>query len=406
MSESGFRDELKTAEELVREGLTPIPFRIRFYLDSYRAQLVGKMIAHANRMRIETILSPEMLKLVPIRPALQQEYIEELRQKIDLTDTPSNLAKLTTSVLWEAERQIVQAYERGLAKSGHAVAAQRDLFSAALSLSMGNDFYEKSVASGYNGSFDKGSSFLDVKSDGQIFAPEPLDVSYHVRRLKSLRARKPKETRNWLDQNIASIPDGRLIQRDGREIDFGFSQDFVDNLAQRLGGSSRSGHYNIWWSERLSLKEKGVDADLIMKVMDDLLADEIEVFAFFTNDGDFAPLFERIRKSGKGLVLCGAGPNISKDLRKYLHSERSFFDLTDYIDGIAVTDFLDRKRYPDSRHYEYDLDMLHEIEFAFHHHQAHEEFLAEMEDEEFLAEMEEMYETELQAYSLLDDEFD
>jgi hypothetical protein len=62
--------------------------------------------------------------------------------------------------------------------------------------------------------------------------------------------------------------------------------------------------------------------------MDDLRTGEVDVFAFFTNDSDFAPLIRRLKLEGKDVILCGTGVGVSLDLVNAIGSENTFFDLT------------------------------------------------------------------------------
>ena len=172
-------------------------------------------------------------------------------------------------------------------------------------------------------------SFLDVRTDGVIFSPQRFDLTIEARRLQAAANRHtdPKN-RQWFAKNRESLSNGKLYRWRGGEIDVSRTQDFVDKLAEGFGVASRAGRYNIHWSsQNLVFGEKGVDADLIVQAMEDLLQHEVDVFVFFTNDSDFIPLFQRIKNRDKSIYICGIALNLSQHLLKAVGGEGSFFDL-------------------------------------------------------------------------------
>ena len=92
------------------------------------------------------------------------------------------------------------------------------------------------------------------------------------------------------------------------------------------------------------MREKGVDCDLIMQVMDDLHRDVVDVFVLMTNDSDFFPLIDRLREDGKDVFFCGLTEKASPRLKDVL-PRSSIFDLgVDAILQNLPSVFMDLKK--------------------------------------------------------------
>ena len=82
----------------------------------------------------------------------------------------------------------------------------------------------------------------------------------------------------------------------------------------------------------VTFREKAVDTRLIIKALDDLNdATDNTIFAIFTNDTDFAPLFEKIMSKCQLLWIFGGDPKLaSSDLKKIV-PEQNRFNISELI---------------------------------------------------------------------------
>ncbi len=156
--------------------------------------------------------------------------------------------------------------------------------------------------------------YLNPTCDGIIYSTGKIDRNSEARRLEGLLRNCPAhdgQQRAWLEKNLDSIHDGKFFYRNrdgsiGSPLNFDFTEEFYDAVADGIGYYSRLGRTKVHWNTGLSdYGEKGVDCDLIMQVMDDLHSGGVDVFVFMTNDMDFFPLIQRIQDDGKDVFLCG-----------------------------------------------------------------------------------------------------
>ncbi len=90
----------------------------------------------------------------------------------------------------------------------------------------------------------------------------------------------------------------------------------------------------------VTFREKAVDTKLIIKALDDLNeAKDNTIFALFTNDTDFAPLFEKIMSKCQLLWIYGGDPNHgSSDLKKIVPASNRF-NIAELIHGKEFNKF-------------------------------------------------------------------
>lgn len=178
--------------------------------------------------------------------------------------------------------------------------------------------------------------YLDVFCDGTIYSTKKIDRAREIDNLQRelSAARRVGDTSRvaWIERNLSTLPTGTVHYRNkdgsiGGPIDFEFTERFYDAVSDRVGYYSRLGESKVHWRQDLSdFGEKGVDCDLIMQVMDDLRADNVDAFVFMTNDMDFFPLIERVHAEGKAVFVCGLEGRVSYRLIKSAGRD-AFFDL-------------------------------------------------------------------------------
>ena len=93
-----------------------------------------------------------------------------------------------------------------------------------------------------------------------------------------------------------------------------------------------------------TFREKAVDTRLIIKALDDLNdATDSTIFAIFTNDTDFALLFEKIMSKCQLLWIFGGDPKLaSSDLKKIV-PEQNRFNILELIFGEEFAEYGYRK---------------------------------------------------------------
>lgn len=298
----------RITERALADGLRPLPFRIRFYLDSYGVQLAAREIADSSQKSFGEVLA-------------RIDSPDSLQSTVDFGLTPDRLADLAHGLIQSAEELIVTSVEEAFCREGYALARRRHLEARE------NPFY-RDIFPGLTRNTEPGNCFVDVRSDGVVFAPEPVDVELEARRLQNASQRTDARLHpEWVMKNLKQLGEGKAYRINGSEVDFGFSQLFVGELAEKLGRASMNGRYKIHWGERFSFGEKGVDCDLIIHAMDDLWADEVDAFVFFTMDTDFVPLLRRIAKNNKRVAVCGMKP--VNELINAVGGRSNFMDLSE-----------------------------------------------------------------------------
>lgn len=171
----------------------------------------------------------------------------------------------------------------------------------------------------------KADQYLDVTCKGTIYSPKNINRQRQIRDLSAELSKAKRigdvERVKWIERNLETIRKGTLYYYDrrkksiGKAINFDFTERFYDAVAKRVGESRCWGEMKVHWGADLNdFKEKGVDCNLIMDVMDDLHADAVDAFVFMTNDMDFFPLIERLCHEGKPVFLCGLKCKVSQRL--------------------------------------------------------------------------------------------
>lgn len=320
------------------EGCKPIPVNIAVYIDGYGAKLTANVLYDIA----DKLLQDE----------LRAQYIGDtgsyqgLYNLLHQPGTPSVHADLISFCLAMIELHVVSVLEersnaRGTdVRSNAYLVNQSNPLEAALNgerYNLGSLFFpftERDFEAPY---------YLDVTSRGTIFAPRKIEARRELPRLEGelVRARRNNDESRiaWIERNLSTVPKGVLHYRRydgsiGAPVDFESTQQFYEAISKQVGHWSNKGETKVHWGQDLGdFEEKGVDCDLIMRVMDDLHSGQVDAFVFMTNDMDFFPLIERIRRDGKAVFLCGLGEGVA---RRYRVSKRliraagdNFFDLTD-----------------------------------------------------------------------------
>ena len=117
-----------------------------------------------------------------------------------------------------------------------------------------------------------------------------------------------------------------------------------DKKWPKLVAETHKGYLKHTINERskilVTFREKAVDTRLIIKAVDDLNdATDNTIFAIFTNDTDFAPLFEKIMSKCQLLWVYGGDPKFaSSDLKKIV-PETNRFNIFELILGEKFEDY-------------------------------------------------------------------
>ena len=94
----------------------------------------------------------------------------------------------------------------------------------------------------------------------------------------------------------------------------------------------------------VTLREKAVDTRLIIKALDDLNdATDNTIFAIFTNDTDFAPLFEKIMSKCQLLWIFGGDPKLASSDLNNIVPEQNRFNISELIFGEKFAEYGYRK---------------------------------------------------------------
>lgn len=312
-------------------SLQPIAARIRIYVDSFRSQIIARQLYDVGQAALG-----DHLTNLSSSGEISQKIAEDVRYQSIPENTSRTLAIIFGYAMARLELRVVSSLEDKARANGISVVPNSHLVNASnpmkvevgdaqgniLQLLSGMKMSEKQRAA---------SCYLDVSCDGIVFAPEKVDRRAETEKLQRRLRRCSREEADFIRTNLEAIPLGRF-QPLGRQDwqDFEFSEKFVDELADQIGSFSRHGRYNVCWGYKGGLKEKGVDCDLIMKVMEDLLDESIDAFVFITHDGDFAPLLRRIQEADRpvfvGGLISGNAGRVSGRLMEVVEPG-SFIDL-------------------------------------------------------------------------------
>lgn len=314
------------------DALEPHPFRINFYVDGYGAKLNAEELYDLGDKALEEHLKEQSLRQNADPAPLYNHFYAPPAAPV--------FAEILSYCLAFTEMAVVSRIEQ------RAAAVGKPFFPNALLVNRSNPI--NITLEGTSGNMLEAlyplseeefcaGRYLDVASEGIIYSTEKIDREAEKVKLRSdIRRNQGGDPLHieWLTKNLESLDDGVFYYRNrdgtiGRPINLEFSEQFFDEVADRIGFYSRWGMSKVHWRSGLSdFGEKGVDCDLIMQVMDDLHAGDVDAFVFMTNDMDFFPLMKRLRLEGKHVFLCGRQGRTSHKLIETVGRE-AFFNLLD-----------------------------------------------------------------------------
>lgn len=315
------------------DGCKPIALNISVYIDGYGAQISAAKLYDKG--------DDNLHKHMGTVAKGDAEKHKQIYDKLHIPHSPEIYAELISFCLALVELHVVAVMENRYRAAGTPIRPNALLVNQSnpLKIELGDREHNMLVAMHPVTEEEfLADHYLDVTCSGIIFSPMKIDRQYEIGRLKKelARARQRGETARipWIEHNLKTIPNGVLhyFKRDGTigaPVDFDSVERFYDAVSSRVGYYSRLGESKVHWGKNLSdFGEKGVDCDLIMQVMDDLHAGQVDAFVFMTTDMDFFPLVERIRAEGKAVFLCGLKGDVATRLIDAVGSD-AFFDLSD-----------------------------------------------------------------------------
>lgn len=293
-------------DEKLTANLEPVPTRVRFYVDGYRAKLIGEDLWERGLRAFRDLLKEHIASGKLDEDAAGQTYARYARDK-----RYAVTARLLSFAIAYAELDVIDQLEAKSHRDGRPVFPNSYLVNISNPWEL--DGLEGNLIAALSGtqiSDDQiaAAQYLDVTCDGKVFAPGKVNRGAEISKLKNRLETCPHDEQDLLRKNIDLIKQGCYQAETSRApTNFGETEAFVDLLAQEIGKISQLGVYNIYrgYGGIKGLKEKGVDCDLIMAAMDDLHGDLVDTFVFLTHDGDFAPLLRRIKAEGKEVFLAG-----------------------------------------------------------------------------------------------------
>lgn len=314
------------------EGCKPIPANIAVYIDGYGAKLTAEALYEEG--------DKQLYEMLRAQSEDKPGRLEGLYDALHKPPAPSVHADLISLCLALVELHVVAIMEERISAAGTVVRPNSWLVNKSNPLEFEMEGVTHNVLDLFHPlterQFEAGH-YLDVTCNGTIFAPRRINPEAEVYRLRqelvSARLRNDQSRVAWIEKNLSTIPDGVLHRRmrDGSigwAVDFQSLERFYEAVAQQVGDYSDWGETKVHWGHDLGdFGEKGVDCDLIMRVMDDLHSGQVDAFVFITNDMDFFPLIERIRHQNKAVFLCGLGGRVSNRLKRAVGKD-NFFDFT------------------------------------------------------------------------------
>lgn len=313
------------------EKLSPLPIKVRYYVDGYGAKKTSEVLYDLGDNRLVAHLKQQS--------HLSPDEASQLYDRYYSPPSPTIFAEILSYSLAVIEMCVVSAVEERMKDAGKHLYPNALLVNQTNPLNVDVNGVKGNILEALHPLTEEefsADSYLDVKSDGIIYSPKKVDRSEQRGKMQSELAKlSPSDPHAiWLKASIKSLEDGVMHykKRDGRigdPINFGFSEDFFDEVSARIGYYSRLGKYKIHRAkQQFDIREKGVDCDLIMQVMDDLHSGEVDIFVIMTNDMDFFPLIERIRHDGRQAFLCGLDESVSHAIKDAVGNQ-SFFNMRD-----------------------------------------------------------------------------
>ncbi len=312
---------------------TPIPLKVRFYIDGYGAKITSESLYDIGIERLAQHIDSQF-------DALDKAAAAATQKRFCAPKDPEFLAEVLGYCLGLTELKVISVIEERLKASGRPVFPNALLVNKSTPMSItlsGKPINVLEALYPVDQTQLNSDEYLDAQCEGIIFRPEKIDREKEVdelrREIKYCESRGDTSRTLWLRRNIKAIEEGAMLYRNrytggpAKRIEFSLTENFFDAVSDIIGYYSQLGKYKIHWGKDLNdFGEKGVDCDLIMQVMDDLHNDEVDVFVIMTNDMDFLPLVERIQRDRKAVFLCGIKKDVSRRLVDALPKD-AFFDL-------------------------------------------------------------------------------
>lgn len=303
------------------DGCKPIPLRIGVYIDGYGAKKNADVLYEKGDIKLREHLRSQAKG--------DSTLFDLYYDKFQTPYGPDIYAEIISFCLSLVELHVVAVMEDRYRAAGTRLRPNALLVNQSNPMEIELEGRKHNVIEALfpvTEEQSQASHYLDIVCHGTIFAPCKIDRKREIGRLtrELADAQRHGETARvrWIKHNLETIPKGKFHRRRddgsiGGPIDFDFVERFYDAVSKRVGSYSRWGELKVHWSQDLGdFGEKGVDCDLIMRVMDDLHADTVDAFVFMTNDMDFFPLIKRIQHQYKAVFLCGLEGDVSYRLIK------------------------------------------------------------------------------------------
>ncbi len=296
-----------------------------------------------------------------------QHLHNEMFKHFDLGDCPTLkvneevYSEFIHHIIFSAERKLFCAY-RDYSKKYHKVdvlhgseaylCAMQEIRKTGKLFAEQDDLFQKSEYGKKEGWDKKRPQVLGFNNYVNFFVGGKYNLEKLLKDLKSrLRISSDKYEQSRLHEFIKAFSgeetgslEAKMRQlEDSRYEIFKSALKNFDKKWPKLVAETHKGYVKHTINERskilVTFREKAVDTRLIIKALDDL-NDAIDntIFAIFTNDTDFAPLFEKIMSKCQLLWIFGGDPKLaSSDLKKIV-PEQNRFNISELIFG---EDFLE-----------------------------------------------------------------
>jgi uncharacterized LabA/DUF88 family protein len=341
-----FRDEFET-----------LRIRNRFFIDTNNFFRYCKGVADQEKRLFNSVY----------------EYRDEKPPKLDVN--AEILADIARWIFSTAENHLAEMYVEELLKKDINVVSNRTVTELAF-----NDYSgRKTFKNVPELSQDKNTLRLQNDFEAKFFASRPKPRAYYKKALLNTKAKTthPASLRN-IENNLELLEQGKLSNATS-VYDLDLYEGFIEKLSRNSAVSGEFGFTNVNFDFRggVSLGEKGVDTLLVLDVVECLKEEDLSIFCLITNDNDFYPLVEYIKRQGKKVfVFCGKG-RIAKRLSEAAGKE-NIIPLESTLHG-----FPQRWTTPVSRGFEemYS-EVMEEISWGEYYAKVDEQMRKEYEEDE------------------------
>ena len=264
-------EERRLARESATAKMRKIDVNVKFYIDGFNFWLMAN-----NELKKDAEIMNQFFEYAKLSPC-------------DLTITAERLADKAVSMIYKAADFIEDLFATLYTEAGVKATTSGKVYVNEL---LGKKLEHESC-----------EAFIVTNQATDIFVGAPINrdrIRWILNKeLQDTRRRGDSNSEAMLIENIALLDDGKLKNR-SCVIDLNSYEEFFDLIIEKINNSDiKFGvtKHRVTGYDGVRLNEKGVDALLIMSVLDDIHNGGSNCFCFFTNDSDYFPVVERIKKA-------------------------------------------------------------------------------------------------------------